>query len=81
MLPDIIVLLKLFFTGTMHRYIWLVFMVTVILMAQWFSLLRLATSTIGVPKPRKEDLVIDDEDSDEYKYRKFRENKANKCKY
>lgn len=34
MLPDIIVLLKLFFTGTMHRYIWLVFMVTVILMAQ-----------------------------------------------
>jgi hypothetical protein len=40
----------------------------------------LATSTIGVPKPRKEDLVIDDEDSDEYKYRKYRENKANKCK-
>lgn len=50
-------------------------------MVQWFSLHRLATSTIGVPKPRKEDLVIDDEDSDEYKYRKFRENKASKCEY
>ncbi|XP_052708586.1 uncharacterized protein LOC128183562 isoform X10 [Crassostrea angulata] len=42
---------------------------------------KLATSTIGVPKPRKEDLVIDDEDSDEYKYRKFRENKASKLEY
>ena len=41
---------------------------------------RLAISTIGVPKPRKEDLVVDDEDSDEYKYKKFRENKSHKSK-